>query len=78
MAKKTKTKKKKTTKKAKEKGIQYAFPKENPCPRCHAMDTIATSTQGRVQYRQCTRAICRHNFKTVGKKIEFTDCKTAS
>lgn len=56
---------------------QYAFPKVNPCPRCHATDTVATSTQGKVQYRQCTRAICRDNFKVIGQKIVFTDCKQA-
>ncbi len=56
---------------------QYAFPRENPCPRCQAMDTVATSTQGQVQYRRCTRAICRENFKVIGQKIVFTDCKQA-
>jgi len=76
---------KKATKKAKKKvstpekaGEQYAFPRDIRCPRCNANDTVATSTQGQIQYRHCIRAICRENFKIIGQKILFTDCKTES
>ena len=38
------------------------FPRLPPCPRCHSMDTRPTSTQGRIQYRQCSRVGCYHRF----------------
>ena len=54
---------------------QYAFPRANACPRCGATDTVARSTQGQVQYRQCTRAVCRSTFKVAGHIVEFADAE---
>ena len=48
---------------------QYAFPSKSRCPRCQTTDTVATSTQKNVQYRQCQRAICRQKFSVLGKKV---------
>jgi len=47
----------------------YAFPTKSRCPRCKQTDTEATSTQGKWQYRRCTRAICRHAYQVEGTKI---------
>jgi hypothetical protein len=47
----------------------YAFPSKSRCQRCGALDTRATSTQGLIQYRECTRATCRHRYKVVGEKV---------
>jgi len=47
---------------------RYLFPRSVPCPRCGAMDTVAYSTKGRVQYRRCRRPVCRRNFTVRGEK----------
>jgi len=39
------------------------------CPRCNGLNTIAVSTQGRIQYRQCRAVICRHKYAVRGKKV---------
>jgi len=49
--------------------VEYAFPTKGRCPRCGVTDTIATSTQGDTQYRQCRRAVCRKTFAVKGNKI---------
>lgn len=49
--------------------ITYSFPTQSRCPRCRTTDTIATSTQGKIQYRRCLRAICRHTYTVIGMKI---------
>lgn len=38
------------------------------CPRCGADDTEAYSTRKNIQYRRCSRAICRHNYTVRAKK----------
>ena len=35
------------------------------CPRCGSWNTVAVSTQGRIQYRKCRNAICRFGFKAI-------------
>lgn len=45
------------------------FPRHVNCPRCRADDTRATSTQGLIQYRECTRSICRERFKVTGNTV---------
>lgn len=52
----------------KKKKRKYSFPTVSRCPRCGATDTIATSTQGKVQYRRCLRAVCRHTYHVIGPK----------
>lgn len=47
----------------------YAFPTKSRCPRCGALDTKATSTQGKIQHRQCQRAICRRRYTVKGEII---------
>lgn len=59
---------------------RYVFPRQGDikCPECGLCETIATSTQGKIQYRRCTRAIpvCSHPlFKVIGEEIVLTDCK---
>jgi Zn ribbon nucleic-acid-binding protein len=46
---------------------RYVFKSPVRCPRCQAPDTIATSTQGEVQWRKCQRPVCRHTFKVIGE-----------
>ncbi len=53
---------------AKTKAI-FSFPTRSRCPRCRAIDTVALNTKGRVQYRQCRRAVCRHKYTMFGKKV---------
>jgi len=50
-------------------GVIYVFPTKSRCPRCGTTDTVATSTQGAVQYRRCRRGICRHKYAVRGAKI---------
>jgi Zn ribbon nucleic-acid-binding protein len=50
----------------------YDFAHGKRCPTCKGTDTIATSTQGDVQYRQCRRVGCRSyrkNYTVVGKEV---------
>lgn len=47
----------------------YAFPTKSRCPRCRALDTKATSTQGKIQHRQCQRGHCRFRYTVRGDKI---------
>ena len=47
----------------------YAFPTRSRCPRCRAVDTLATSTQQNVQYRQCQRAVCRYRYAVRGVEV---------
>jgi len=47
----------------------YSFPSRSRCPRCGAIETIVTYTQGNVQYRECRRAGCRQGFHVIGKKV---------
>ena len=50
----------------------YDFTHGKRCPACKGTDTIATSTQGDVQYRQCRKVGCRNyhkNYPVVGKEI---------
>ncbi len=59
---------------------RYVFPRQGDikCPGCGLYETVATSTQGKIQWRQCTRAIptCSHpSFKVIGEEIKVTDCK---
>lgn len=51
------------------KRIRYSFPTVSRCPRCRTTDTVATSTQGKIQYRRCLRAICRWTYQVIGKKV---------
>ena len=48
---------------------QYAFLTLSRCPRCKTTDTVATSTQGKVQYRRCLRAVCRWTYTVMGTKV---------
>jgi len=50
-------------------GEHWAFPTVVRCPRCRGIQTRATSTQGKVQYRQCQAPICQHRFSVRGKPI---------
>lgn len=82
--KKAETKPKETVKK---KGKRYVFPRQGDikCPECGLCETVATSTQGPIQHRKCTRAvpICTHpSFKVKGREVKekppeekITDCK---
>ena len=78
---KTETQGKKTTKETPVKAKKrYVFPRQNEieCPECKLHETVATSTQGKIQWRQCTRAIppCSHpSFKVIGEELKVTDCK---
>lgn len=45
------------------------FQRAPKCPRCGSTQTRATSTVGNIQYRQCSLAICRNNFKQVAVQI---------
>lgn len=54
--------------KPKEKNV-YSFPTQSRCPRCQTVDTQAVSTQLNVQYRKCLRAVCRHTYTVIGKKV---------
>ncbi|MGA1979474.1 MAG: hypothetical protein ABSG99_02760 [Sedimentisphaerales bacterium] len=47
----------------------YSFPTRSRCPRCKTTDTIATETRGKIQRRQCQRAICRWKYIVYGTKI---------
>jgi len=49
--------------------VAYAFPSKSRCPRCGTLETRQRSTKGRVQYRQCTRAICRWRYQVFGRQI---------
>lgn len=58
---------------------RYVFPRQNDiqCPGCGLYETVATSTQGQIQSRRCTRAVprCEKTFQVTGKEVKFTDCK---
>ena len=58
---------------------RYVFPRQGDikCPGCGLYETVATSTQGAIQSRKCTRAIptCGETFSITGKEVKFTDCK---
>ncbi len=47
----------------------FSFPTRSRCPRCRAIDTVALNTKGGVQYRQCRRAVCRHKYTVLGRKV---------
>lgn len=47
----------------------YDFSHGKRCPRCKTTDTVARSTQGRVQYRRCLRAVCRKTYSVVGRPV---------
>lgn len=47
----------------------YAFESPVRCPRCKAPDTKRTSTKADTQYRECSRAVCRHKFTVKGRAI---------
>lgn len=47
----------------------YAFLTQNRCPRCKSTDTVARSTQGKWQYRECQVAVCRTKYHVEGKSI---------
>ena len=51
------------------KKVIYAFPTQSRCLRCGTTDTTAYATKGRIQYRRCLRAICRHTYTVTGQKI---------
>lgn len=38
------------------------------CPRCLTGDTVAYSTNGKIQYRKCRRGVCRHRFTVRGRR----------
>lgn len=61
---------------------RYVFPRQGDikCPACGLYETVATSTQGPIQRRRCTRAIprCEHTFKVTGQEVKSTDCKQES
>lgn len=44
----------------------YVFPTPSKCPRCRGVDTVAYRTDGKIQYRRCRRAICRHRYQVRG------------
>lgn len=48
---------------------QWQFRSPVRCPRCGCLQTLAGSTQGRIQYRVCTSAVCRHRFVSIGEAI---------
>lgn len=52
-----------------EKEQAWSFPSKSRCPRCGATDTIALSTQGNKQYRQCSRGVCRKHYSVTGNEI---------
>lgn len=68
---------------------RYVFPRQGDikCPGCGLYETIAVSTRGAIQVRQCTRAVptCRYThetFKVEGMEVKVetpeeksTDCK---
>jgi hypothetical protein len=62
---------KKTKTKAKRQR-RWSFPTASACRRCGSTDTRAYSTQGKVQYRKCLRAICRHRYTVIGTAIKTT------
>ena len=45
----------------------YSFPTRSRCPECKATDTIAISTQAKVQYRECRK--CGNTYTVIGQKI---------
>ena len=47
----------------------FSFGTKSRCPRCGGTSTRATSTQGRIQYRQCMAPICQKRYTVIGKKI---------
>lgn len=49
--------------------IVYSFQTRARCPRCGGVNTIATSTQGRVQFRRCNNPVCRNRFKAAGVAV---------
>lgn len=53
------------TSETKEEKQKWHYP-QTRCPRCGVYDSLATSTQGKRQYRQCQRPTCRHKFVVVG------------
>lgn len=54
---------------AKKTGKKVTWPDGHTrCPRCGAADTEAYSTRKNIQYRRCSRAICRHKYTVRGKK----------
>lgn len=68
-----------TSPEAEEKRKRYIFPRQADirCPGCGLYETVATSTQGAIQRRRCTRAIprCERTFKITGTEVKSTDCK---
>ena len=56
--------------KAAEPEVTWAFARKVKCPRCGSGNTQATSTQGRVQYRQCMMAVCRYRFKAYATEVK--------
>jgi len=48
---------------------KWSFPSQSRCPRCRGTSTRATSTQGKVQYRQCQAPICQKRYTVIGTKV---------
>ena len=49
--------------------VKYAFPSKSRCPRCGVLDTVAYTTRGPIQYRQCQRAVCRRKYSVTGTPV---------
>jgi hypothetical protein len=54
-----------------DKNIVYSFPSRSRCPRCNAIDTlrVGVTLDGKYQKRQCSRAVCRKNYRIKGKIV---------
>lgn len=49
---------------------KYIFDRK-ACDRCGQYNSVATSTQGNIQYRKCKTPICcGHNFSVRGRPAE--------
>ena len=53
----------------KEAAVKYAFPSKSRCPRCGVLNTVAYTTRGPIQYRQCQRAVCRRKYSVTGTPV---------
>ena len=49
--------------------IKFAFPTRSKCPSCQMTNTIAYSTQGKIQYRKCRRGHCHAKYTVIGTEI---------
>ena len=50
----------------------FAFPTRSKCPRCGSVNTVATQTRGRTQYRRCRVAIpvCGKRYAVQGDEVK--------